>query len=109
MRAGTLNRRVSLQALGSTQDPETGESGDDWVEIAKPWANIRFLNGREFVSSGVEVSKATVSVRIRYRSGVSAAMRVVYRIAIYDIVAVLPDESGREFIDLACTTGATQG
>ena len=109
MNIGKLNRRVSLQAMEPTQDPGNGEPGHDWVEVARPWANIRFFNGREFTSSGAEVSKATVSVRIRYRADVSASMRVVYRSAIYDIVAVLPDESAQEFIDLACTTGATQG
>jgi SPP1 family predicted phage head-tail adaptor len=109
MNIGKLNRRVSLQVLKPMQDPGNGEPGHDWVEIAKPWANIRFLNGREFAAAGGEVSKATVSVRVRYRADVIASMRVVYRSAIYDIVAVLPDESGREFIDLACTTGATQG
>jgi len=109
MNIGKLNRRVSLQALKPTQDPATGEPGHEWTEIARPWANIRFLNGREFASAGAEVSKATVSVRIRYREDVAASMRVVFREQIYDIVAPLPDETGRAFVDLACTTGASQG
>jgi len=41
-------------------------------------------------------------IRICRRRGIESEQ-------IYDIVAPLPDETGRAFVDLACTTGASQG
>lgn len=108
MRIGKLNRRVSLQKLGPAQDA-AGQSTDEWAEFAKPWANILFVNGKEFATAGSEASSATVSVMLRYRTDVTAAMRIVYRGAIYNILAVLPDEDDRDHVYLACSTGVNDG
>jgi SPP1 family predicted phage head-tail adaptor len=107
--AGKLKTLISIQQRDLTQD-SAGQPSDDWVEVAKPWAWIRVLNGREFATSGSDASQATSSIRIRYRSDITAAMRVVSpKGVIYDIVAVLPDEDCNEYVDLACTTGVNNG
>jgi len=108
MNIGKLNRRVSLQKLGPAQD-SAGQPTQQWTEFAKPWADIRFVSGKEFATAGSEASSATASIRLRYREDVTPAMRVVYRSSIFNIVAILPDESGHEYVDLACTTGANNG
>lgn len=108
MRIGKLNRRVSLQQSGTERDA-AGQAIASWTEIAKPWADIRYLNGKEYATSGTVVSGATVSVRIRYRTDVKASMRVVYGETIFNILAVLPDEERRDRLDLACNTGVNDG
>jgi SPP1 family predicted phage head-tail adaptor len=104
MRIGKLNRRVSLQARVAVPD-EAGQDVITWIEIAKPWVNIRYLNGKEFSTSGTTVSGATVSIRMRFRMGLNASMRVVHSDVIYSVLAVLPDEEDRDHVDLACNTG----
>jgi SPP1 family predicted phage head-tail adaptor len=108
MRAGTLNRRVTLQQQSTTSDAY-GQRLLEWSDVATVWANIRTINGKEYATSGQEVSGVTTSIRIRYRSGINAGMRVLYGTTIYNIKAVLPDESGREYIDLAVESGVNNG
>jgi SPP1 family predicted phage head-tail adaptor len=95
MRAGKLNRRITIQQPGPTRD--------------EVWADILYLNGRQYATSNAEASSATVSIRVRYRTDLNATMRVVYGATIFDILAVLPDEENRDHVDLACSTGASNG
>ena len=102
MQAGRLNRRVTITAPGPGVD-EIGQPIDVVpVVVAKPWANIRHLNGTESIKAGAETSIVKASIRIRYRDGIDAGMRVLHKAVVYEIKAVLPDEAGREYVDLVC-------
>lgn len=101
MQAGRLNRRCVLQAPGTAQD-ELGQPIPGWTDVATVWADIRMKSGLESIKAGAPVSVVQASVRIRYRAGVKAGMRLVHNLQAYDIKAVMPDVSGREFLDLVC-------
>lgn len=101
MQAGRLNRRCVLQAPGTAQD-ELGQPIPGWTDVATLWADIRMKSGLESIKAGAPVSVVAASVRIRYRAGVNAGMRVVHNLQAYEIKAVMPDVSGREFLDLIC-------
>lgn len=101
MQAGRLNRRCVLQAPGTAQD-ELGQPIPGWTDVATVWADIRMKSGLESIKAGAPVSVAPASIRIRYRAGVNAGMRVVHNLVAYEIKAVMPDVSGRVFLDLAC-------
>lgn len=106
---GKFKHRVTIQELGGRDD--YGQPlPDGWVDVAtRLRANIRTLTGREFATSGSEASEVTTSIRLRYRTGIQAGMRVVHGDTIYDIRAVLPNEEDRRYVDLACATGANDG
>lgn len=113
LRAGTLNKRITIQRKTSAQD-EWGEPQESWQDVASVWANILTMTGRGFVNQevvagGTEIARATTSIRIRKRSGIDATMRVVHAGTIYDIKAVLPDHEGDEYLDLAVAAGANRG
>lgn len=101
MQAGRLNRRCTLQAPGTAQD-ELGQPIPGWIDVATVWADIRMKSGLESIKAGAPVSVVQASVRIRYRSGVNAGMSLVHNLVRYEIKAVMPDVSGREFVDLVC-------
>ena len=101
MQAGRLNRRCVIQQPGTTED-EIGQPIPGWTDVATVWADIRHKSGLEAIKAGAPVSTVQASIRIRYRSDVTAGMRVVHNLVAYNIVAVMPDASGREFVDLAC-------
>lgn len=101
MQAGTLNRRTTLQRQIQGVD-EIGQPMDIWQDVAKPWANIKNLNGTETIKAGAETAIVKASIRIRYRTGIDAGMRVLHKTVVYEIKAVLPDEAGREYVDLVC-------
>ena len=109
MKAGTLNRRISIQANQSGLDEYGEPLPAAWVEVAKPWADVKILSGLQTIKEGVDVSVLKASIRIRYREGITAAMRVVYQGRVFDIKAVLDDMSRREYLDLVCETGQNQG
>jgi SPP1 family predicted phage head-tail adaptor len=100
MQAGRLNRRCVLQTPGTAQD-ELGQPIPGWTDVATLWADIRMKSGLEAIKAGAPVSVVAASVRIRYLAGVNAGMRVVHNLVAYEIKAVMPDVSGREFLDLA--------
>jgi SPP1 family predicted phage head-tail adaptor len=109
VKAGSLRSRVTIQRRDVGETDSFGTPIVSWENVATVWANIRYLNGKEYLTSGTEISAATMSVRIRYRSDITAAMRVLFGDCVLNIKAVLPDEAKREYVDLACETGANDG
>ena len=101
MQAGRLNRRCTLQAPGTTQD-ELGQPIPGWTDVATVWGDVRLRSGLESVKAGAVVSTVQASVRIRYRTGVNAGMRVLVDAVPYEVLAVQPDVGGREYVDLVC-------
>ena len=101
MQAGLLNRRVTLQAPGTATD-ELGQPIPGWTDVATLWADIRLKSGLESIKAGAPVSVVQASIRVRYRAGVTAGMRLVHNLQAYNIVAVMPDVGGREYVDLVC-------
>ena len=99
MQAGRLNRRCTLQQPGTTTD-ELGQPIPGWTDVATVWADIRMKSGLESIKAGAPVSVVAASIRIRYRAGVNAGMRIVHNLTAYQITAVLPDVGGREYVDL---------
>ncbi|MFD1556030.1 phage head closure protein [Paraburkholderia silviterrae] len=109
MRSGDFNRRITIQVKKEGED-ELGQPLTEWINLAKDVpTNLLATNGKEYVASGEEVSKAQVSMRIRWRTDITAAMRVLYDGGIFNIEAVLPDYAGRRYVDLACSMGANNG
>ena len=104
MQAGRLNRKCTLQQPGATAD-ELGQPIPGWTDVATVWADIKHLSGLSAIKSGADVSIVQSSIRIRYRAGIDAGMRVVHGADIYDIRAVLPD-GGKQFVDLVCQKAA---
>ena len=101
MQAVRLNRRCILQAPGTAQD-ELGQPIPGWTDVATVWGDVRLRSGLESVKAGAVVSTVQASVRIRYRKGINAGMRVLVDSVPYEFLAVQPDVGGREYVDLVC-------
>ena len=99
--AGKLNRRVTIQRPGATQDA-AGQPVEAWIDVATVWAGVLMLSGLETIKADGPVSQVKASVRIRWRTDIDAGMRVVLGSSVFAIKAVIRDEVRREFIDLVC-------
>lgn len=109
LKAGPLRHRVSLQERILTQDSD-GNPITAWEEVSAPWASVEPLSAREFIAAQAQQSAVTTRIRIRYRDGVNAQMRVVHRGRTYNIQGVLPDpDSGLEWLTLPCSEGVNDG
>ena len=111
--AGSLNKRVTFQRKVLAQDAWGQDSGA-WQDYVTVHADIRYQTGlaavrNEVHSGGKEQSRASGSARIRKRADIDANMRMIYRGGIFDIAAVLPDETDDEYLDIAFSEGLSGG
>ena len=102
MRAGQLRDQITIQRR--KPGGSLGQPSNIWESIfpLPIWGNIRFGSGSETIRAGQVASKAQASIRIRWRTGITAEMRAVCDGVIYEIKAVLPDRQRREYVDLVC-------
>lgn len=119
--AGRLRHRVRIEKLqyqldshgDAYQDPQTGETRQDWVEVATVWAAIEPLSAREFIQSQATQSQIVARIVIRYRDGLDASMRLVHvrtgrPNVVYNIHGLLADvESGLEYLTMPVSTGVS--
>lgn len=82
IRAGTLDRRITIEAKGVARDPEYGSEVPGWLPVASRIpASVRdalpTVRRMERVEQGIETASQMTRIRIRYRSGLTSAMRIV--------------------------------
>lgn len=89
LRAGELDRPLTLQALQAGQDAY-GQPQETWVTVGQLWGRLEVLGGGEGFVAGADrrASQQTVRFTVRYRPGVAARMRVMHDGQAYDIEAV---------------------
>lgn len=75
--AGSLNRRITLQAPVVTRDAYGG-AVTTWSDVATVWAAVIPMRGRELFAAQQVVALAEIKIRMRYRAGVDEAMRIVF-------------------------------
>ncbi|QYW02482.1 head-tail joining protein [Stenotrophomonas phage Silvanus] len=111
--AGEYNRKIEIQKRSGAVDG-SGQPLDEWITAHRLWSKIRGETGMATIrqaaaAQGIMVTTTRVSFRIRYRTDIDEAMRVVYRGVAYDILRVQSDDAGREWTDLVCEEGANAG
>lgn len=80
IRAGTLNRRITIEAKTVVKDPEYSSEIVAWVPFAsRIAANVQDVlpSKTEAVKQGAELAPQRARVRIRYRHGIKPDMRIV--------------------------------
>ena len=98
--AADLNQRVNIEQRNGSQD-ELGQPIETWAIVAAVWASVKHVSGLSAIKGDADVSTVKASIRIRYRTGIDAGMRVVCGSDIYDIRAILPNRA-EGFADLVC-------
>ena len=113
MPAGQYKSLIKIQSLPTAADASGQPDPSAWTDfLVDVRANILVQTGAEANRADAPVSTVKASIRIRYSIGrlaITAGMRVVHGSTVWDILAVLPDQRGRQHIDLACSTGANNG
>ncbi|MBF6631811.1 MAG: phage head closure protein [Comamonas sp.] len=98
---GSFPHRVAIQRPTGAQDSWGTPEPQGWEDVALVWSNVRFQSGSESIRAGADVSIVRASVRIRWRTGIDAGMRVQFGGQVFDIEAVLPSVD-RTYVDLVC-------
>lgn len=111
MEAGQLRHRITIQqkTAGSPQQNAAGEPDVSWTDYLVVYASVDPVTGKEPFLAQEHMSVVSHKIRVRYRAGVTAAMRVVYASRYFDIKAVLNwGERNKELL-LLCEEGANNG
>lgn len=105
LEAGKLRHRVVVQEKVVDRN-EYGEEELDWSDIDTVWAAVEPLRGREFIEAERAGAEVTTRIRLRYRSDITAAMRVTWNSHVYDIHSVINlDGLGRELVLMCARVG----
>ncbi len=84
MRAGDLDRRVTIRRYTVTEDPFGGEV-HEWTDLATVWANVRQESGREFMAAATEMASRKVIFRLRWMAGLTVLDKVHFEGRDHDI------------------------
>ena len=101
MRAGNLSQRVVIQQLAAGTDT-LGQPVQTWSDVATVWGDIKFNSGMQTVRSEADISIVKASIRIRYKTGLTAGMRATNNGYVFHIKAILMDLSNKDYTDLVC-------
>ena len=101
MKAGQLNQRVTLEQLVEGEDG-AGQPFEDWMPVFDAWAAVMPLRGREVIRADAVAAISDVLVKLRYRPGVTNAMRIRHGDDVYDIASVANIKSANREVELLC-------
>jgi len=101
MNPGKLRHRITIQQRSSEQDGYGGQI-DTWDDVATVWASVEPLTGRALFAAQELNSEVTIKITMRYRAGITYAMRVAYGTRTFDILAPIDPEERHIELHLMC-------
>lgn len=106
--ASSLRHRVTLQQEVQTADGAGGYVRS-WEDVADLWADISSINlrsyGQEKFFAGKIQAEITHKITIRYREGITAAMRLLFGSSIFNIRSVFNRYENNEILELLVEEG----
>lgn len=100
--AGMLNQRISVEAAAWSQDA-SGQRIATWVPtFSKLPAKVESVTGGEILRGRQVSAEATTMFTIRYRAGVTTAMRVKFEGRTLGIVRVSDPYGDRRELRIEC-------
>jgi len=112
--AGRRNRLVSVQRRSTGVDSQN-QPLDTWEVVKTLWADIKGQTGMGSIrggehTEGVATNTSAYSFRVNHNpTAFDRGMRVAYGGAFFNIVDIRHDIAKREWTDLVCTTGDSDG
>ena len=103
--ASNLRELVTVQHQAAGAD-DLGQPSGAWEELVKLRADVRHVSGTESAKADTLQSTVRASARVRRRSDITPAMRLLIAGTAYDIKAVVPVDGGRVWMDLVCESVA---
>lgn len=80
--AGELTKKITIQSFTATDGPD-GAPIKDWTNLATVWAKVEMLQGKELYLAQQNHPEMTARIKIRYRTGITSKMRVLYGTRIF--------------------------
>jgi SPP1 family predicted phage head-tail adaptor len=101
MNPGDLRYQITIQQKTTVQN-SFGEGTDTWTTVATVFAAVDPLRGQEYLEARRLQADIDVRFRIRYRAGLTPAMRVLHDGRYFNIESVIHVKELRREIQLMC-------
>lgn len=98
---GEMRERVTLQSPVRTGDG-TGGADIVWTSGATVWAKVEERGGTERLAGERLAARAGITLTIRYRSGITTEMRVLWKGRVLNIKSLSDPEGRKRFLEVAC-------
>lgn len=106
MNPGELRQRVTLQRPGTPTPDAMGGRSVPWANVGTTWAHVEPLEGNERLRAMQVSPRLSHRITMRYRPGVTSAMRVLYGARVFGLRSVIdPDERHERLVLLAEEVG----
>lgn len=104
MDIGKLRHRITIQYLRINQDGygQIVDTEENWQDFKAVWAAIYPATGKEYFSSSKENTEILIKAAIRYTSGITPGMRIVFGSRVFEIVSVINPEERKNELELMC-------
>lgn len=98
------DKLLTLQARTQTADA-TGQLLETWSDVARVWASVRPLAGRELLLAKQAQARLSHRITILYRAGITPTMRAVMGSRVFHFESVINrDEANEELLIEAVET-----
>lgn len=104
---GNLRHRITIEERLRVADGYGGLTTTGWLTVFSIWAAVEPTSGRERFFAGKLEHVITHKVRIRYRAGVRADMRVNFGGRFLQIRGVTNEDERGRWLILNCEEGAS--
>ena len=101
MRAGDLNKRVTIQVPTKAADG-MGSFTITWSDLATVWAAIWPKGAKEVVQSMQTSMEVSHRIRVRFRRPFRPDWRLKFGDRYFNIVSVINPNERNEWLDLMC-------
>ena len=98
--AGALRERVTVQQATETRN-RLGESISEWATFTTVWADVQGVSAREYLLAGQQQIELSHRVKMRYLTGLTSKMRLLWRGRTLEIISILEHEN-RSIHELIC-------
>ena len=98
--AGKLRERVTIQQAAEARN-SLGETTLSWATFTERWASVEGVTAREALGLGQLEISITHRVRLRYVTGLTQQMRLIWRGRTLEIVSLL-EHNNRSEHELIC-------
>lgn len=99
-----MRLRITLEQPQLTSDTGGGYTRT-WQPFASAWAHIAPLRGQEEFAGLQLTGVVTHRITMRYITGVTSAMRVLYGARAFNIRAVMNPDERKEYLVMVCDEG----
>lgn len=109
MRAGKLRHLIDIEQRSTGQDVAGQQLGTWTPVVSRIYANVKPVRTEEPLNAAALRGRVTHEVELRYRAGVTAAMRVKFGTRYFDIIGVRDTEERHRQLFLDCVEGMSDG